>query len=169
MNQSALDRITALESAVSTLSGTIQDILASKATDTSYGLAKVSEATKVTEANNGLVLSAKEKNPAVDGTIANEISHIKSELSTRKNVKYNFTVAFLEHVNLFSTSVPAPIENYNVSISLIEGIGFHFFQGEEINKFVVAKRRGSFYLQVYDDEIKTLVKNKVVDISYIFT
>lgn len=41
-------------------------------------MAKLSESDTVTETSSGLVLPAKEKNPSVDGTIANSIQKIKN-------------------------------------------------------------------------------------------
>lgn len=78
-SQSVLDRIKALETDVSTLTTTLQAITESKASKTFYGLAKLSDAADVTE-DLGLVLSAKEKNPAVDGTLARGIKELKQSL-----------------------------------------------------------------------------------------
>ena len=49
----------------------------SVATETDYGLAKITESSTVTEKDSGLVLSAREKNPAVDGSIGNQIKKIE--------------------------------------------------------------------------------------------
>lgn len=59
----------------------MHNIIGSKATETDYGLARISESTTVTEMNSGLVLSAKEKNPSVGGTLANEINKINQSLT----------------------------------------------------------------------------------------
>lgn len=97
---------------MSTLTGTIQDILASKATDTSYGLAKVSESTTVTETDSGLVLSAKEKNPAVTGTIANGQKKLQDDFNSL------FDSALKTYSKYVNNSVDA-LESgiYNVGIS----------------------------------------------------
>lgn len=50
-----------------------------KATASAYGLSKISGSTTVTE-DAGLVLSAKEKNPAVNGTLANMIAKYQKPL-----------------------------------------------------------------------------------------
>lgn len=47
-----------------------------KATESVFGLAKISESTTVTE-NNGLVLSAKEKNASVPGSIASGVESVR--------------------------------------------------------------------------------------------
>lgn len=52
-------------------------ILKKKATENEYGLAKISEASDVTESDNGLVLGAKEKNANIDGSIAYNIEKVK--------------------------------------------------------------------------------------------
>lgn len=76
-NQSLLDRIAALEETTSTLAASLQALTENKASKTSYGLAKLSDATDVTE-DLGLVLSAKEKNPAVSGSLANLVENLKN-------------------------------------------------------------------------------------------
>ena len=50
-----------------------------KATESVFGLAKISESTTVTE-NNGLVLSAKEKNASVPGSIASGVESIRGSV-----------------------------------------------------------------------------------------
>ena len=56
----------------------MHNIIGSKATETSYGLARISESTTVTETGSGLVLSAKEKNPAVSGSLANLVENLNN-------------------------------------------------------------------------------------------
>ena len=80
ITQSTLDRITELESTVESLSAALHNIIGSKATETDYGLARISESTAVTETGSGLVLSAKEKNPSIDGTLAREIKELKKSI-----------------------------------------------------------------------------------------
>ena len=78
INQPALERIAALENTVSILTEALHNITESKATETNYGLAKISESTTVTETGSGLVLSAKEKNPSIDGTLARKMEQIQN-------------------------------------------------------------------------------------------
>lgn len=59
----------------------IQQIQESRATLDQFGLVKISGSDTVTE-DNGLVLSAKEKNPAAPGTIASDISYAKSKINS---------------------------------------------------------------------------------------
>lgn len=66
-SQAVLDRIAALEQKIEQLEG-------KKATDSEYGLARISESSSVTETGAGLVLGAKEKNAAITGTIAHGMS-----------------------------------------------------------------------------------------------
>ena len=61
----------------------------SVATETDYGLAKITESSTVTEKDSGLVLSAREKNPAVDGTIGNSIEKIKNAI--KKKIYYIYS------------------------------------------------------------------------------
>lgn len=88
INQNTLDRIIALETELQSIkeglmqSGAeIEALRNGKATESSYGLARVSESTAVTQTNTGLVLSAKEKNPSIVGTLASKISSIITKLS----------------------------------------------------------------------------------------
>ena len=71
----------------------------SVATETGYGLAKITESSIVTEKDSGLVLSAREKNPAVDGTLANTIKNISNKENI--NVSWNnetFPGSFAENI-----------------------------------------------------------------------
>ena len=71
----------------------LQLLKQSVATETDYGLAKITESSTVTEKDSGLVLSAREKNPAVDGTIGNSIEKIRNAIKKktyyRNSVKLN--------------------------------------------------------------------------------
>lgn len=85
ITQKLLDRIQALEDELQSvkyelaLSGIdLEALKASRATPSAYGLAKISESTSVTETSAGLVLSAKEKNPAVPGSMARKMSTLQS-------------------------------------------------------------------------------------------
>ena len=100
INQAVLDRILTLETGIQDTKNRLQQSEAelqaiksslqnsnielsalknSKATASAYGLSKISGSTTVTE-DAGLVLSAKEKNPAVNGTLANEINKVANEM-----------------------------------------------------------------------------------------
>ncbi len=81
VNTDILKRITDMESELQLLKQSI-------ATETDYGLAKITESSTVTEKDAGLVLSAIEKNPAVDGTLANQIK--KSEIKA-KTIEFSLT------------------------------------------------------------------------------
>lgn len=71
----ALKRIEVLEKELSDLKKTI-------ATTDKYGLSKITRAMDVTETASGLVLSAKEKNPLVQGSLAEKIEQIKGDLQS---------------------------------------------------------------------------------------
>ena len=60
----------------------IQQIQETHADTERFGLSKISGSTSVTS-DNGLVLSAKEKNPSVPGTIANKISQVESQCNNK--------------------------------------------------------------------------------------
>lgn len=92
ITQKLLDRIQALEDELRSvkdelaLSGIdLEALKESRATPSAYGLAKISELTSVTETSAGLVLSAKEKNPGISGTLANLISQNKTKTSQNKS------------------------------------------------------------------------------------
>lgn len=61
--KNALDRLEAL----------IEETNALRATLETFGLSKISESETVTDADSSLVLSAKEKNSSIEGTLANQI------------------------------------------------------------------------------------------------
>lgn len=71
----ALKRIEALEKELSDLKKTI-------ATPDTYGLSRITDVTTVTGADAGLVLGAKEKNPLVQGSLAEKIEQIKGDLQS---------------------------------------------------------------------------------------
>lgn len=81
VNTDILKRITDMESELRLLKQSV-------ATETDYGLAKITESSAVTEKDSGLVLSARERNPAVDGTLANKIK--KSEIKA-KTIEFSLT------------------------------------------------------------------------------
>ena len=66
-----------LEQLIQQANQLIQQIQESRATLDQFGLVKISGSDTVTE-DNGLVLSAKEKNPAVPGSIARKMSTLQS-------------------------------------------------------------------------------------------
>lgn len=72
VNKELLDRISLLENEVSKLKQ-------QKASKTEYGMAQISDSTDVTT-DVGFVLGAKEKNAAVNGTIANKISQVEEQI-----------------------------------------------------------------------------------------
>lgn len=72
-NLELLNRMAELENSVSQLYERVSRTEQSRATPDTYGLAKVTESTTVTESDSGLVLGAKEKNPAFAGGLANQI------------------------------------------------------------------------------------------------
>lgn len=60
------------------------DDLKKHATTQEFGLSKISSATDVTEQDSGLVLSAVQNNPTVDGSIRNELEKIKQNTYSLK-------------------------------------------------------------------------------------
>lgn len=65
---------------ISLMEKEIDDLKKAVATHENYGLAKISFSESVTE-DFGLVLSAKEKNPAVTGSLADEISKVQQKIN----------------------------------------------------------------------------------------
>lgn len=100
----ALKRIEALEKEISDLKKTI-------ATPDTYGLSKITDATTITEADSGLVLGAKEKNPAADGSLAGEISKVQQKINGFEPV-----YGAVQNVSGF--------KYFNVSLLKIGKIGF---------------------------------------------
>lgn len=75
VNKELLDRISLLENEVSKLKQ-------QKASKTEYGIVQISDSTDVTT-DVGFVLGAKEKNAAVNGTVANKISQVESQCNSK--------------------------------------------------------------------------------------
>lgn len=75
VNRDLLRRVDSLENELAALKR-------QKASSVDYGLAMISGSSSVTS-DNGLVLSAKEKNAAVNGTIANKISQVESQCNSK--------------------------------------------------------------------------------------
>lgn len=75
VNTDILKRIADIEAELHTLKNQV-------ATEEKYGLAKITDITTATETASGLVLSAKEKNPLVQGSLAEKIEQIKGDLQS---------------------------------------------------------------------------------------
>lgn len=75
--KNALDRLEAL----------IEETNALRATLETFGLSKISESETVTDADSSLVLSAKEKNSSIEGTLANGMERIKNR-AFQKSLPY---------------------------------------------------------------------------------
>lgn len=73
--KNALDRLEAL----------IEETNALRATLETFGLSKISESEAVTDPDSSLVLSAKEKNSSIEGTIANEIKKLAADTIFKKS------------------------------------------------------------------------------------
>lgn len=72
---------------INELRGALEEIKQFRATIESFGFSKISESTSVTELDSGLVLSAKEKNASLPGTIANRIETVAdSSVQEMKNM-----------------------------------------------------------------------------------
>lgn len=54
-----------------------------KASDTQFGTVKMTDSIGVTQMDSGLVLSAIEKNPSIEGTIAHDISSLNENLGDK--------------------------------------------------------------------------------------
>lgn len=61
----------------------ISRIEVSRASETEYGMARISSSSNVTE-ENGIALPAREKNAALEGTIAYEINRLESALPVKR-------------------------------------------------------------------------------------
>lgn len=72
VNRDLLDRVSLLESELA-------ELKQKKASETEYGLGKISASASVTE-DDGLLLSAKEKNDAISGSLANRIGKVEENL-----------------------------------------------------------------------------------------
>lgn len=70
VNLELLTRIDALERAV-------EQIRSQKASENAFGIAKLTNAQDVTDANSGLALSAMQNNAGIEGTIANRLDFVQ--------------------------------------------------------------------------------------------
>lgn len=85
--------------ALNRLDSLIEETKALRATLETYGLVRISESETVTEADSGLVLSAREKNSSIEGTIGNEIKKIE-QLIANTGMK---NILHFNNVDLFSS------------------------------------------------------------------
>ena len=76
-----VDRIDELERRLETVES-------GRASEESYGLARISESGAVTDTGSGLVLSAREKNSSEQGTIMNFVSELEESLGNIKFLSY---------------------------------------------------------------------------------
>lgn len=75
-----------------------------KASETRYGISKICRADDIT-ADEGLVLGARERNPASEGTIANKIAKIRKELAEFGIGKINYGSKNVSDEYFFGTVV----------------------------------------------------------------
>ena len=73
---------TELSERIHNLETELQSLKERIATEEQFGFAKISGSGSVTETASGLVLSAKEKNPLVRGSLAEKIEQIKGDLQS---------------------------------------------------------------------------------------
>ena len=102
VNKEIVDRIANAEKRI--------DVIENKnATENEYGLAKICRLSTVTE-DNGLVLGAREKNPAVSGTLANKLANLNGAYRVRKThtqeIVYSAASFTWQAISDFSYTVP---------------------------------------------------------------
>lgn len=85
---------------IASLEQEVQQLKKSKATADSFGLAKISDATDVTERDNGLVLSAWQNNAANSGSIRSDIKNIQTSLQFGTN-SYRYVEHFRTEDNYY--------------------------------------------------------------------
>lgn len=86
----------AVTAAINELRNAVESINQLRATLEAYGLAKITESTTVTEADSGLVLGAKEKNPNFEGGLANLIKKIEPNFYFAKPSDNIANISFFE-------------------------------------------------------------------------
>lgn len=162
INQSLLDRIDSLESESQILKveldqamRELQELKSTRATQNTYGLSKISSSSSVTT-DDGLVLSAKEKNASIDGTIANGQKKLQqdfkalfnSALKTHDKDVHNSTDALESGIyNVFLPSGDIPVD-YGVLVSFRSANGYLI----QVLKGVVPGD-GRFYIRTFDNNI----------------
>lgn len=138
INQSLLDRIDSLESESQSLKEELdqamrelQELKSTRATQNNYGLSKISGSSSITT-DDGLVLSAKEKNASIDGTIANGQKKLQqdfkslfnSALKTHDKDVHNSTDAMESGIyNVFLPSGDIPV-GYGVLVAFRAANGY---------------------------------------------
>lgn len=185
VNLELLTRLSALEQEVSA-------IKEAKATEVSYGLARLSNATDITETNNALVLPALQNNAGIPGSLRNvaasaqstassalssaqgnsrEIQSIKAQLPTKRNYGYVWVVfGFMVAENFLSTtSIPAPEQSYNVSITGIDIYGLRRLSDSEKNAFSTNNNFGSFRVVTNNGNLVKEAHQRILVIEYKFT
>lgn len=111
INQSVLDRIDSLESESQSLKTELdqtrrelQELKSARATQNTYGLSKISGSSSVTT-DDGLVLSTKEKNASISGTLANQILQAKNEANRIKVHRVEIMANFVDGRAFFNYNI----------------------------------------------------------------
>lgn len=118
----------------------MQQLKQSKGTPDAFGLVKISDATDVTERDNGLVLSAWQNNAANNGSIRSDIKNTQAEIQFGRNSyryiehfenEYNYYVydpGYTEarngvaYVHINYVIVKEPIIGYDARVPLITNV-----------------------------------------------
>lgn len=104
-----------------------------KTSETEYGLSKISGSESVTDTNSGLVLSAKEKNATVEGTMANSIE----KLVNKTEHIINKTVITLTNVDIttrsgrgaYYSADHVPFSDYGIDGSKVISVSIRTWSG----------------------------------------
>lgn len=122
VNAETLSRLSALEDE-------LREVKSSKATETGYGLAKISDAQDVTNPNSGMVLSSVQNNASVEGTLAHKIEQIENRIG--QTVSGSVVVNPAGHIvkiqaeDVKNGTVFAQNGDATVSGTLVTGVSVH--------------------------------------------
>ncbi len=185
VNLELLTRLSVLEQEVAAIKET-------RATEASYGLARLSNATDITETNNGLAIPASQNNAGITGSLRNvaasaqstassamsnaqgnsqEIQNIKAQLPTKRNYGYIYVVyGFMVAENFLSTtSIPAPEQGYGVTITGIDIYGLRRLSESEKNAFSTQNNFGSFRVTTNNGNLARDAHQRILVVEYRFT
>lgn len=139
------ERVAILESHTEELEGELNAVKNNHATTDSYGLARISRSTGVTE-DNGLVLGASEKNAAIQGSLAAMIEEAKKPVNIE-----SMDAPYKSEVITFANSVAAKRGFYpittggGVSGNNVPGGSYGYSTG-----FVISRGNGTIIIVLFN-------------------
>ena len=162
-----------LQAQIDELDKKIEEAKELKATLEAYGMVKLSNSAAVTDSTTGLALPATEKNAALEGTLANQISQLNTNLIPLNSVityPVVFGTAALEYIVTTGIHLPFNPIDYDIEIVSVRIYNDETEYSSKYDFFVYKENRGlSIWSNVSSDSNAQTFKNKGGVIRVTFT